>query len=176
MRNHYGGLYKSVIGDIGIMIYKDKIINIELFNEETQHSLHSIEMYKLLEENHISKQAIKALTLYLSGSIPLNMKSNSIFLLSIPLYMQGTSFQKDVWNTLMYIPHGETRSYKDIANILGKPNAMRAVGNACKKNPILFFIPCHRVVSHNGKIGGYRAGLDTKKHLLTLEAQTKHRF
>lgn len=170
MLNHYGGLYKSAIGDIGIMIYKGKIINIELFTESTK-PLHNIETYKNLKENPISKQTIKALTLYLSGKIPLDMqhKSNT----ALRLFLNGSVFQKDVWNALLRIPYGETRSYKDIAKEIGKPNAMRSVGSACKKNPILFFIPCHRVINSNGNMGGYRAGLDTKKHLLMLEAETK---
>ena len=170
MLNHYGGLYKSLIGDIGIMIYKDKIVNIELFAKDAK-PLHSIETYKNLKENPISKQTIKVLTLYLSGKIPLDMQHKSN--ISLQLFLHGSTFQQDVWNALLRIPYGETRSYKDIAKEIGKPNAMRAVGSACKKNPILFFIPCHRVINSNGNMGGYRAGLDIKKHLLMLETGVK---
>ena len=93
--------------------------------------------------------------------------------IALQLFLNGSVFQKDVWNALLRIPYGETRSYKDIAKEIGKPNAMRSVGSACKKNPILFFIPCHRVINSNGNMGGYRVGLDIKKHLLMLETGVK---
>ena len=67
----------------------------------------------------------------------------------------GTKFQKRVWNEIKKIPEGETRSYKDIAVALRKPNSSRAVANACGKNPFLEEIPCHRVIRSDGKLGGY---------------------
>lgn len=88
---------------------------------------------------------------------------------SCNLDLQGTNFQKQVWQELMKIPHGETRTYKEIAEKIGRPRAVRAVGTAIGKNPIPLIIPCHRVVASGGGLGGYAFGLGTKKRLLLLE-------
>lgn len=87
----------------------------------------------------------------------------------LPLAAQGTKFQKTVWEALRNIPYGETRSYKQVAQMIGKPNAYRAVGMANNKNPILILTPCHRVIGSNGKLVGYAAGLEIKEKLLMLE-------
>lgn len=81
---------------------------------------------------------------------------------------RGTEFQKQVWKAMQEIPFGETRTYKWIAEKIGRPNAVRAVGNACGANPIPLVIPCHRVVAQNG-LGGFSGGLHIKKKLLTME-------
>ena len=81
----------------------------------------------------------------------------------------GTDFQNSVWNTIHQIPHGEVRSYKWIAEQIGRPKAVRAVGNATGSNPITIIIPCHRVIGSNGNLGGYGGGLERKRQLLTLE-------
>jgi methylated-DNA-[protein]-cysteine S-methyltransferase len=81
----------------------------------------------------------------------------------------GTAFQKSVWQALLTIPFGETRSYGDIARQLGNPKAVRAVGAANGKNPISIIAPCHRVIGSNGKLTGFAGGLEAKAHLLTLE-------
>ncbi len=83
--------------------------------------------------------------------------------------LRGTNFQKKVWNALCDIPYGETRSYKDIAILIGNPKSSRAVGMANNKNPITIVVPCHRVVGSNGKLVGYAGGLAMKKKLLTIE-------
>jgi len=89
---------------------------------------------------------------------------------AIPLDIRsGTAFQKDVWQSLCQIPFGETKSYSGIARNVGKPEAARAVGQACGKNPIPLIIPCHRVISQNGRLGGFSSGLGIKKALLKLE-------
>ena len=82
---------------------------------------------------------------------------------------KGTEFQKKVWAELLKIPYGKTKSYQEIAETVGKPNAQRAVGSACNKNPILLIIPCHRVVSKSGKLAGFVCGLKNKKYLINLE-------
>jgi len=87
----------------------------------------------------------------------------------LPLAAKGTEFQKTVWEALHRIPYGETRSYKQIAAMIGRPDAARAVGMANGKNPILLLTPCHRVVGSDGKLTGYAAGLDIKEQLLELE-------
>jgi len=88
----------------------------------------------------------------------------------LPLDFQGTDFQKKVWSALLSIPYGETRSYGQIALQIGNPKAVRAVGAANGKNPISIVAPCHRVVGTNGKLTGFAGGLETKAHLLKIEA------
>ena len=87
----------------------------------------------------------------------------------LPLNPRGTEFQKRVWKALLEIPYGETRSYKQIAEAIGNPKAVRAVGMANNRNPLLIVVPCHRVIGTNGKLVGYGAGLDKKEFLLQLE-------
>lgn len=89
---------------------------------------------------------------------------------SIALDMRGTPFQKDVWEALLGIPFGETRSYGQLAKQLGKPQASRAVGAANGKNPISIIVPCHRVIGSSGKLTGFAGGLHTKAHLLNHES------
>lgn len=93
----------------------------------------------------------------------------------MPLSPQGgTSFQRKVWKTLQSIPYGETCTYAWLARQVGSPQGVRAVGNACGKNPIPIFIPCHRIVGSNGSLGGFSSGLKWKKRLLALENKQKH--
>ena len=84
-----------------------------------------------------------------------------------------TPFQTKVYKELLKIPAGETRTYKQIAKAIGKPNAARAVGNACNQNPYAPAVPCHRVVGSNGKLTGYAFGLPVKQKLLELESSNK---
>lgn len=90
---------------------------------------------------------------------------------TIPFDYNGTVFQMAVWNALCEIPYGETKSYSDIANMISKPAAVRAVGAAIGANPVLITVPCHRVVGKNGALTGYRGGLEMKTKLLDLERQ-----
>ena len=85
--------------------------------------------------------------------------------------LEGTNFQRTVWKEISKIPFGETRTYKDLAVAIGKPNSSRAVANACAKNPYPVIIPCHRVIRSDGKLGGYSGvgGVKKKKELLKLE-------
>lgn len=87
----------------------------------------------------------------------------------VPLDLRGTAFQLAVWRALSEIPFGETRSYGDIARVIGRPKAFRAVGAANGANPIPLVVPCHRVVASDGTIGGYGGGLEVKKRLLAFE-------
>ena len=89
----------------------------------------------------------------------------------LPLDFEGTEFQQKVWQALLTIPFGETRSYRDIAEQIGNVKAVRAVGAANGKNPISIIAPCHRVVGANGKLVGFAGGLDNKDILLRLEKQ-----
>jgi len=88
---------------------------------------------------------------------------------SVPLDMRGTRFEKDVWEVLLAIPFGETRSYGQLAKQLGNPRATRAVGAANGRNPLSIIVPCHRVIGSSGKLTGFAGGLDTKAKLLSLE-------
>jgi len=87
----------------------------------------------------------------------------------LPLKPEGTEFQMRVWRELSKIPYGETRSYRQIARALNDPNASRAVGTANGRNPISIIVPCHRVITSDGRLGGYAGGLEIKKRLLDLE-------
>lgn len=87
----------------------------------------------------------------------------------LPLDFQGTAFQQQVWQALLTIPFGETRSYKEIAIQLGNEKAVRAVGAANGKNPISIIAPCHRVIGSGGALVGFAGGLDKKQILLSLE-------
>ncbi|MGL5287013.1 MAG: methylated-DNA--[protein]-cysteine S-methyltransferase [Aeromonas sp.] len=88
---------------------------------------------------------------------------------TLPCAAQGTAFQQRVWQALTTIPYGETRSYGELADLIGKPTASRAVGAANGRNPLSVIVPCHRVIGANGSLTGYAGGLAIKRALLTLE-------
>ena len=96
--------------------------------------------------------------------------SGSTAPLSIPLDLRGTAFQQMVWKELRRIPPGQTRSYTEVAETIGRPKAVRAVANACGSNPVALVVPCHRVVQKNGSLAGYRWGVKRKAALLEKEA------
>jgi AraC family transcriptional regulator of adaptative response/methylated-DNA-[protein]-cysteine methyltransferase len=91
---------------------------------------------------------------------------------ALPLDIQATAFQRRVWEALRAIPRGATKSYSKIAADIGHPKAARAVARACATNPVAVAIPCHRVVREDGSMGGYRWGVERKKKLLALEADS----
>ena len=111
-------------------------------------------------ETSLIKEAYRQLSEYLIGE----RKS-----FDLPLNPRGTVFQQQVWKALCDIPYGETRSYKQIAEAIGNPKAVRAVGMANNRNPLLIVVPCHRVIGANGKLVGYGAGIEKKEFLLKLE-------
>lgn len=110
--------------------------------------------------NAVSRQCCEQLVAYFNGEIQD---------FDVPLKMNGTDFQRQVWQALNHIPYGETCSYGDIANRIGNPKAVRAVGAANGKNPIPIIVPCHRVIGSSGKLTGYAGGLDLKVWLLEHE-------
>ena len=113
------------------------------------------------EKDPLTARVIKELDDYFAG----NSRS-----FSIPLDpLEGTSFQRRVWEQLQQIPYGQIRSYADVARAVGNPRGARAVGLANKRNFIPIVIPCHRVIRSNGGIGGYDSGLHIKRALLALE-------
>ena len=93
--------------------------------------------------------------------------------LDLPIDVQATSFQWQVWKALADIPRGETRTYAEVAAAIGRPRAVRAVGHACAVNKVAILIPCHRVVPTSGGVGNYRWGAGRKKALLAAEARTE---
>ena len=123
-----------------------------------------ITMGKNNAEEIILKKTIAQIEEYLAG------KRKEF---ELPLDIIGTDFQKKVWQQLTKIPYGETRSYKDIAIALKDENASRAVGTANGRNPLSIIVPCHRVISSDGSMGGYAGGLDIKKMLLELERKMR---
>jgi O-6-methylguanine DNA methyltransferase len=112
-----------------------------------------------------NRDAIRQVVEYLEGK-------RSDF--DIPLDLRGTPFQRSVWNALLEIPYGVTRSYADVARAVHNPNAVRAVGTANGTNPIPLVVPCHRVIATGGKLGGYGGGLDLKRRLLAMEQSSRH--
>lgn len=121
-------------------------------------------MAKNIQESKTLEKTIKQVDEYLSGK-------RKFF--ALPLDLVGTEFQLKVWNELLQIPFGETRSYKEIAIRLKNEKAVRAVGLANGKNPISLIVPCHRVIGSNGTLTGYAGGLKIKMHLLNLESTQK---
>ncbi|MDR2776985.1 MAG: methylated-DNA--[protein]-cysteine S-methyltransferase [Puniceicoccales bacterium] len=110
----------------------------------------------------IINEAFRQLTEYLAGK-------RKIF--NLPLKVLGTDFQKSTWEALLKIPYGQTATYGDIARMIGKRKAYRAVGTACHRNPISIVIPCHRIIGTNGNFTGYGGSISTKAWLLGLEAK-----
>ncbi|AIF52540.1 methylated-DNA--[protein]-cysteine S-methyltransferase [Pelosinus sp. UFO1] len=145
--------YQTTIGKIGIMEDGKAITNVFLKEDNVLQDA-------TVKETSLIKEASQQLNDYLAR------KRRSF---ALPLAPEGTEFQQKVWKALQDIPCGEIRSYGEVAKRIGQPNAARAVGMANNKNPILIFIPCHRVVGANGKLVGYAAGLNVKEHLLKLE-------
>ena len=112
------------------------------------------------KETKLIKEAYLQLAAYLSG------RCQSF---DLPLEPKGTEFQRKVWLASCEIPYGQTITYKELAQMIGKPKAIRAVGAANGKNPIYIVIPCHRVIGSNGSLTGYGGGLHMKEELLKLE-------
>ncbi|MGW6949436.1 methylated-DNA--[protein]-cysteine S-methyltransferase [Streptomyces xanthophaeus] len=105
-------------------------------------------------------EVVRELTAYFAGELRQ---------FTVPVHLEGTEFQRSVWDQLLRIPYGETWSYGQLAAELGKPNASRAVGLANGKNPVSIIVPCHRVIGASGAMTGYGGGLDRKVRLLELE-------
>ena len=92
---------------------------------------------------------------------------------NVELSPQGTEFQRKVWSALRRVRHGRTSTYREIADLIGHPKAVRAVGAAIGRNPICVIIPCHRVIGSNGTLTGFAGGLEVKQKLLTLETSRR---
>ena len=119
------------------------------------------EAEEILADEAAIAPALEVLLSHLAGETPH---------LGLPLDVRATAFQRRVWQELLAIPYGETRTYSQIAERLGVPKGQRAVGRACATNPVSILIPCHRAQRQNGSLAGYRWGVDRKRALLELES------
>jgi len=113
-------------------------------------------------DNDVLAQAARELREYFSG----DRRS-----FDVPIELRGTEFQQQVWRSLPEIAYGETSTYGKQAEVIGRPNAVRAVGSANGRNPLSIILPCHRIVGANGKLAGFAGGLDTKRWLLDHESR-----
>lgn len=146
--------YQTKIGRIKIAQEGDAIVEINVTDSEKESE----------KETPLIKKTIKELEEYFEGK-------RKTF--DIPVSIKGTEFQEKVWKALLKIPYGETKSYEDIAKMVGCPKGARAVGMANHNNKIIIIIPCHRVIGKNGKLVGYAGGLPVKEKLLQIESNYK---
>lgn len=148
----------SPVGLLKLVAHETALVAVLWENENPKR----VRLAELVEQTHhpILLETQKQLTEYFAG------KRQQF---DLPLDFAGTEFQHKVWQALLSIPFGETRSYRDIAEQIGNVKAVRAVGAANGKNPISIIAPCHRVVGTNGKLVGFAGGLDNKDILLRLE-------
>lgn len=153
------------IGSLKILVEEDKLIKInfeqakddEMKTWINKHFRHSPEI--IYEKDKLS---------FITNQIKRYFQGSKDF--SVPMKFYGTDFQKTVWRTLLNdVPYGETRTYKQLAIVVGNPKASRAIGGAMNKNPIPLIVPCHRVIGSSGKLTGFGGGLSTKAYLLQFE-------
>lgn len=155
--------YNSPIGKMLIASTKKGLCKVDLFVGEKQFTdaVSSRFRAEVVRNDAAMQNVTKALERYFEGKpIPRH----------IALDLRGTPFQKKVWSELLKIPHGETRSYKQVAIAIGMPTASRAVGSAVASNPVPIVVPCHRVLRSDGSLGGFGYGVRIKKKLLRVEA------
>ncbi|MEZ8098937.1 methylated-DNA--[protein]-cysteine S-methyltransferase [Vibrio bivalvicida] len=148
--------YTSPLGIMTLQADDDGLLGAWFETQTTQPN--NLGAYK--ENDPILTKAIKQLEEYFSGF-------RTEF--ELPISAKGTVFQQKVWQVLTTIPFGETCSYQDLANAIGNPKAVRAVGLANGKNPVSVIVPCHRVIGKSGKLTGYAGGVEIKAKLLELE-------
>lgn len=150
--SNYFGYYESPIGLLQVITDEKFLLEVKFVDKIQGESLHP----------EILKRTLVQLDEYFKG---LRVKFDLDYMLN------GTDFQKSVWNALAQIPYGSVTTYKDIATSAGNPKACRAVGNANNKNKLSIIIPCHRVIGSNHLLTGYEWGLDRKQWLIDFESQ-----
>lgn len=159
------GLAASPLGQLLVAATEHGLCFIALGDDatalETELRVDFPEAAELRRDQAAVEEPLAELLAYLKGQVPH---------FDLPLDIRATAFQRRVWNELVAIPYGETRSYAEIAHRLGLPKAQRAVGRACGSNPVSLVIPCHRVLRSDGDPGGYRWGVARKRRLLRNEA------
>ena len=154
----------SAVGRLTLVADETSLIAVLWPNETATR----IKLDAMLKDRHhpILREAERQLTEYFQGE-------RTTF--HLPLQFRGTAFQKRVWQQLLLIPYGETRSYIHLARAMGNGFASRAVGSANSKNPLSIIVPCHRVIGASGKLTGFAGGLETKAALLKLEDARKEK-
>lgn len=153
----------SPIGTLCVNASPDGILRVEICHEEEKLPLNSDDSSNPNgKAKELAEACEKELEEYFEGK-------RKAF--DLPLAPKGTEFQKSVWNELLKIPYGETRTYGQITALVGRPKASRAVGMANHANSLLILIPCHRVIGAYGSLTGYAEGTDVKKFLLDLEKE-----
>jgi len=156
---------QSPFGDMLMASEEGKIVFCSFVENKAQ-SLKALGFYLKLKEWKLVDESMHQ---------PIVQKLISNHIVTELLNPEGTSFQKRIWEELLKIPAGETRTYLQVAIEIGSPSSARAVGTAIGANPIAWLIPCHRVIQTSGGLGGYRWGLEIKKSLLDWE-RTKHPY
>lgn len=151
--------YQAPFGKIRVIADESGVKRIELFEEDWENFLK--EHPNIEEDSELCEEAIRQIDEYFNG------KRKEF---DLPLSIEGTEFRKKVWNALTTIPYGEIRSYADVAEMIGNPKAVRAVGQANRNNQLPIIIPCHRVIGKSGSLVGY-AGSHTPIQKLLLEAE-----
>ncbi|MEN2434992.1 methylated-DNA--[protein]-cysteine S-methyltransferase [Weeksellaceae bacterium A-14] len=141
------------------------------FLQFADHTVLEISSEEHLSENELSESYFKILAKELSEYF-----RGSLQKFSVPLSVQGTDFQKKVWQKLLEIPYASTKTYREQAAEIGNPRAVRAAANANGKNKIIILIPCHRIVGSSGKLTGYNGGIDRKMKLLELEKRASKKL
>ncbi|MDC7230926.1 MAG: methylated-DNA--[protein]-cysteine S-methyltransferase [Sphaerochaetaceae bacterium] len=150
MSDLFSTTYESPLGTLYLTSNQDALLGVSFISEIREEQ----------ESNPVLAMTIQQLDAYFNGKLQQ---------FTVPYELQGTAFQKTVWEALCTIPYGTLVSYQDIAIAIGNPKAVRAVGMANNKNPISIIIPCHRVIGKQGSLTGYAGGLDRKQWLLSHE-------
>ncbi len=157
MKNIFCIIYKSPIGIISIKATQNGICKLSILKLSYKKNLDT----EIKNIPPLIKKSLKQLKEYFDGK-------RKRFFIAFD-FLNGTEFEKKVWNALLEIPYGTTSTYKLIAIKIKKPKSFRAVGNAIGKNPIPVIIPCHRVIREDKRLGGFSSGIEIKKKLLKLE-------
>ena len=156
--------FQSPIGQLSILAVKEGVVKISFENE-------SMEKMEEWCQNHLGMRIVEGtdFTTEAKDQI-LNYLSGKRKSLNFPVVHLNTPFRKKVLETQRNIPYGQTRSYSEVAKMVGRPKAIRAVGSANANNPLPLYFPCHRIINSNGILGGFGGGLNLKQYLLDLEA------
>lgn len=153
--NHDSLMFASPLGTLEIAAYQGKVTHLTPIHGEVP-----AHQAKTMQFDFLTKAAAEVVA-FLEGRLQQ---------FTVPVQTQGSAIQQKVWAELQRIPYGQYISYREMAERIGNPNAVRAVGSACGANPIPLIIPCHRVLRSDGTLGGFGWGLEVKAFLLDIEA------
>jgi len=165
---YYGSMRTSMLGEVFVASTEKGLCMVD-FKTSEKGFLQKLEgrfRGEVIRNDRRNRNVLTQIDRYLKGKITK---------FDTPLDLRGTPFQKRVWDALLKIPYGQTRTYQDVARAIGHPRAFRAVGNANGSNCIPLIIPCHRVIASDGGLGGYGHGLEVKRRLLDLERAHSNR-